>query len=408
MIKNVKSVIKILLCAIVLICIFGGCGDRKSRQSEDGFIEQIGESEEIEKAEKKENKKSEKIEEKDNTENQKLEETQKNKNNVNENIKEAVGNEDKAPERLEETGKKDIQDDIDTANIEISEKQSINYKENCAQLIKDIEGFEYVCLYYYYDVDEKRIDFTLDDTEKARLATITAPNDFEIEGEGEELRCFPFGPTVDEHAMKIFGTKVDFNALPEQDMFAEKMLAGDVIHPVLYIYNVEDEGLYEIIKQDIRETSEGYDVVQNLYCGYWGEFDGEHGNYDVTFHLKKDNSTYYGVVLTSMSFNKIAKSSMDILKGDVSTSDTPFYGIWCASTKDEESAKKVVEDIENKGEAAYIYISSDWGNLNPEKWYVVTAGVYSNEADAKAVLPNVKSIGYNNAYVKYSGEYKGR
>ena len=43
-----------------------------------------------------------------------------------------------------------IQDDIDTANIEISEKQSINYKENCAQLIKDIEGFEYVCLYYYY------------------------------------------------------------------------------------------------------------------------------------------------------------------------------------------------------------------------------------------------------------------
>ena len=42
----------------------------------------------------------------------------------------------------------------------------------------------------------------------------------------------------------------------------------------------------------------------------------------------------------------------------------------------------------------------------PEKFYVVTAGVYLSESDANAALPSVQGF-YPDAYVKYSGDYQG-
>ena len=51
-------------------------------------------------------------------------------------------------------------------------------------------------------------------------------------------------------------------------------------------------------------------------------------------------------------------------------------------------------------------MTTDWSNLNTEKFYVVTAGVYAAESDANAALASVQSV-YPDAYVKYSGDFQG-
>lgn len=83
-----------------------------------------------------------------------------------------------------------------------------------------------------------------------------------------------------------------------------------------------------------------------------------------------------------------------------------FYGVWCMATKKQSSAENEANLLRNKGFNADVFVSTDWSNLNPEKWYVVSAGVYSSRADATNVLPSVKEI-CPDAYVKYSGEWQG-
>ena len=66
-----------------------------------------------------------------------------------------------------------------------------------------------------------------------------------------------------------------------------------------------------------------------------------------------------------------------------------------------------MEGIQSKGLDGDIFVTTDWSNLNSEKWYVVTAGIYYSEEDAKDALPDVKNAGYSGAYVKYTGDYIG-
>ena len=84
----------------------------------------------------------------------------------------------------------------------------------------------------------------------------------------------------------------------------------------------------------------------------------------------------------------------------------PFYGIWCSASKayaDMESASALLTQY---GLTSQIFVTTDWSNLNPEFWYVLSAGTYASEAAAKAVLSQVQSV-YPDAYVKYSGDYIG-
>ena len=85
---------------------------------------------------------------------------------------------------------------------------------------------------------------------------------------------------------------------------------------------------------------------------------------------------------------------------------SPFYGIWCQGTKDYTIAEKGINDLQNRGFNAQIFVTTDWSNLNSERWYVVTAGVYATESDAKTDLSLVQSY-YPDAYIKYSGDYIG-
>lgn len=84
----------------------------------------------------------------------------------------------------------------------------------------------------------------------------------------------------------------------------------------------------------------------------------------------------------------------------------PFYGIWCDASKKQSEAKKAANLLRNSGFDAEVFVTTEWSNLNQEKWYVVSAGVYSNKSAAQNVLTAVKEV-YPNAYVKFSGEWQG-
>ena len=85
--------------------------------------------------------------------------------------------------------------------------------------------------------------------------------------------------------------------------------------------------------------------------------------------------------------------------------DTPFYGIWVYASKSSNEASSFANDVSINGFSGYTENTIQWNNLNDEEWYVVTAGKYSTENEAKNQLSEVKKK-YPDAYVKYSGEYK--
>ncbi len=84
-----------------------------------------------------------------------------------------------------------------------------------------------------------------------------------------------------------------------------------------------------------------------------------------------------------------------------------FYGIWIAASKDKADCEKVVSDMQKKGFAAAIYQTDDWSGLNSEHWYVVSAGEYASETEADNSLQQIREAGYEDAYVKYTGDWQG-
>ncbi|MBS6951137.1 MAG: hypothetical protein KH179_10955 [Blautia sp.] len=53
-----------------------------------------------------------------------------------------------------------------------------------------------------------------------------------------------------------------------------------------------------------------------------------------------------------------------------------------------------------------VFVTTDWSNLNTEKWYVITAGIYGTKEAASAVLQDVQRV-CSDAYIKYSGNWQG-
>ena len=82
----------------------------------------------------------------------------------------------------------------------------------------------------------------------------------------------------------------------------------------------------------------------------------------------------------------------------------PFWGVWATASKDMDEARSFVESARSEAFEAQAFISSDWENLNPETWYVVSLGCSDTEEEANAILTRARKWGYEDAYVKYSGK----
>ena len=97
----------------------------------------------------------------------------------------------------------------------------------------------------------------------------------------------------------------------------------------------------------------------------------------------------------------------EVQQSDSSQSSiSPFYGIWCGAAKTEAEAQKQAKKIRENGFDAQVFVTTDWSNLNTEKWYVITAGIYGTKEAASAVLQDVQRV-CSDAYIKYSGNWQG-
>ena len=153
----------------------------------------------------------------------------------------------------------------------------------------------------------------------------------------------------------------------------------------------------------VEEVKGEYFGEVDLFFGYWGLLsqNPEYSNYRITYELVPDENSKYGIRVSSISIQRIANEQTS----DQDTEPTPFYGIWCTASKDSDEAMESANQLIEKGFDGKVYYTLHWGNLNNEPYYVVTAGTYLNEEEAKANLAEVQSKGYPKAYVKYSGEY---
>lgn len=97
----------------------------------------------------------------------------------------------------------------------------------------------------------------------------------------------------------------------------------------------------------------------------------------------------------------------EVQQSDSSQSSiSPFYGIWCGAAKTEAEAQKQAKKIRENGFDAQVFVTTDWSNLNTEKWYVITAGIYGTKEAASSVLQDVQRV-CSDAYIKYTGNWQG-
>lgn len=121
-----------------------------------------------------------------------------------------------------------------------------------------------------------------------------------------------------------------------------------------------------------------------------------------TLHNKKEE--YENLMAEEPVTEEKEESDETVASNTVEKS--PFYGVWCIGTKSESDAQKCADKLKDNGYNAQVYITTEWQELNAEKWYVVSADEYETKAEAEADLEGVKAI-YSGAYVKYTGDYCG-
>lgn len=123
----------------------------------------------------------------------------------------------------------------------------------------------------------------------------------------------------------------------------------------------------------------------------------------------KDNTG--SIIESKISDNDDAsRAETDIPEENINGTDSseeilPFYGIWCFASQKESEAQKAAEKMRQQGIDAQVFVTTDWSNLNSSKYYVVTAGIFQTEEEAKDALSDVQEL-YKDAYIKYSGQWR--
>lgn len=127
---------------------------------------------------------------------------------------------------------------------------------------------------------------------------------------------------------------------------------------------------------------------------------------NVVIDTKDDTEKKVETVEKSTETAKSSDKEINEDNANTSASSEAFYGVWCSGSKSKSDAENVANDLVSLGFDAQVFVTTDWENLNPEKFYVVTAGVCNTKQEAEQLLSSVKSNGFSDAYVKYSGKRK--
>lgn len=186
-----------------------------------------------------------------------------------------------------------------------------------------------------------------------------------------------------------------------------------------YYYNAEKQKQLAIQKQLEQEYEQ---AKEEAFLDQIGEINEKHlqdsiegkqskPQYDNLDIFQGDDSTS-----SDSSYSQNTTSSESNLSDDSDGSEyddssyedspEPFYGIWCDAYKKKSEAKTALKTWENRGIEANIYITTQWSNLNTEKWYVISTGEFASKSDAKKALTKTQKY-CKSAYIKYTGDYKG-
>ena len=82
-----------------------------------------------------------------------------------------------------------------------------------------------------------------------------------------------------------------------------------------------------------------------------------------------------------------------------------FYAVYLAASQDLSAMGERLRDaydrtgIMNGG----VIVSSEWSNLNAQRWYCAAIGPFDNRFDADMALGAIQNAGFSDAYVKWSG-----
>ncbi len=104
--------------------------------------------------------------------------------------------------------------------------------------------------------------------------------------------------------------------------------------------------------------------------------------------------------------SSITDDASNVYENNNTSDSQGFYGIWIGAWSNESSAYEQASQATAAGYDGQVFMTTDWENLNPNPYYVVTAGTYSSQSEAEAYLSGVQNNVMPDAYIKYTGNHK--
>ena len=197
--------------------------------------------------------------------------------------------------------------------------QAASVKKKLKSLINCMSSFEYDLL-VFNDIELNEVrEVTLNKTVMAKAAALSCSRTYVSqfgEWDFEALYTVP-AKSIKKMAKKMFGKTVTYKNLPkgnaeEASGFVDAYLNADGV-PEIYVWEGETETDYETVKTTYKKTDKGYDVIRDIFCGYWRineYYKGKKSNYRVIYHTEKNKASSYGYVITGMTIERTAELTL--------------------------------------------------------------------------------------------------
>jgi len=332
---------------------------------------------------------------------------------------EAISSEKPSTDEIDSEGEEKAESEEKTENEEeviAEEAKPIDEtvaKKETEEMLKQILDYENVLLEVHADELARvgsKVTIKMDEYEATRAACLSA---YVVEDEQEVVHVSDEfdGRFLDESLIGVacedlFGVKANTKLLKQDgDLFYDAVSFNN--KPFLRWYLYETELGHFLIDYQIEVKESSLTCEQTVYHGYWGYGNYSNGNFQFNIEIKENSDSKYGLNIQSITIQRIAdETSWNYVyeNQEVSDPEGGFYGIWCISAKSVDDVEDASKQLLDAGYNAQIIYTPEWSNLNKDPYYTVTAGMYTSEYMANIELDAVKSLGFDGAYVKFSGE----